>query len=129
MRSISYEWKIKLKTNAVEQVIVIELEGRGNMTTFLELFRIIFIFGLLGGLSWTIVGTFYIQFEVSENYSFLGGIAIFLILFVLYRNKLQFSGWYKGKGREKLSKTLSLILILSSLVLIISPLLLSSLFN
>ena len=33
-----------------------------------------------------------------------------VITFVVSRNKLQFSGWYKGKGREKLPKPFSLML-------------------
>lgn len=39
-------------------------------------------------------------------------------LFVLYRNKLQFSGWYKGKGRERLSKAATIILMCSSIFML-----------
>lgn len=91
------------------------------MRTVLELLRIIIIFMLLGGLVWAIIGNIYTINEVAERYSWLGSIAILLLLFVLYRNKLQFSGWYKGKGREKLPKPFSLMLIRVSILLIISP--------
>ncbi len=94
------------------------------MRVLLELLRIIFIFILLGGLGWEIIGNIYTINEVTERYSWFGGVAILLILFVLYRNKLQFSGWYKGKCREKLPKTVSLMLIWVSILLIISPIIL-----
>lgn len=97
------------------------------MKIVLELLRIIIIFVFFGALGWAIIGNTYIRFEVTETYSWLGAIGIFLILFLLYRNKWQFSGWYKGKGREKLPKTVSLTLILVSIVLIISPFILYSL--
>ena len=65
-----------------------------------ELLRIIIVFILLGGLVWAIIGNIYTIKEVTERYAWLGSIAVLLLLFVLYRNKLQFSGWYKGKGRD-----------------------------
>jgi uncharacterized membrane protein len=91
------------------------------MRVVLELFRIMIIFVLLGGLAWAMLENIYSINEVTESYSWLSSIAILLILFILYRNKLQFSGWYKGKGREKLPKSFSFILILASILLIMSP--------
>lgn len=91
------------------------------MRIVLELIRIIIIFIVLGGLVSGVIGNIYTINDVTEKYSWLGSIAILLLLFVLYRNKLQFSGWYKGKGREKLPKPFSLILIWVSIFLIISP--------
>ncbi|MBD8028340.1 hypothetical protein H9636_16985 [Ureibacillus sp. Re31] len=99
------------------------------MKILLELLRIIIILVLLGGLGWTIIGEIYKTNETTESYSWLGGIAILLLLFVLYRNKLQFSGWYKGKDRVKLPKSVTLTLILSSLFLLIIPFILGSLLN
>lgn len=95
------------------------------MNTLLELLRIVIIFIFFGTLGAVVTGNIYTRFEVNETYSWLGAVAILLILFVLYRNKWQFSGWNKVIGREKLSKTVSLTLILVSFVLIISPLILS----
>ena len=95
----------------------------------LELLRIIIIFMILGGLGWAIIGNSYTINEVTESYSWLGAIAILLLLFVLYRNKLQFSGWYKGEGRVKLPKSVSLTLILSSLLLILLPFVLGALLS
>lgn len=96
------------------------------MRILLELLRIIFIFMLLGGLAWLIIGNVYRANEAIESYSWLGGIAILLLLFVLYRNKLQFSGWYKGEGKVKLPKPVSISLILSSIVLMVLPFVLGS---
>lgn len=100
------------------------------MRTLLELIRIIFIFGLLGALgSWLIIGNIYKINEATEPYSWLGSIAILILIFVLYRNKLQFLGWYKGKGRIKLPKTVTVTLILTSVLLIILPFVLGSLLS
>ena len=95
----------------------------------LELLRIIIIFMILGGLGWAVIGNIYTINEATESYSWLGAIAILLLLFVLYRNKLQFSGWYKGEGRVKLPKPVSLTLILSSILLILLPFVLGALLS
>lgn len=91
------------------------------MRVVLELLRIIIVFELLGGLAWAILENIYTINEVTESYSWPGSIAILLLFFIFYRNKLQFTGWYKGKGREKLPKSFSFILILASILLIMSP--------
>ena len=97
-----------------------------SIKTVVELLRIIIILSFFGALGWVILGNTYSRFEVNETYSWLGALAILLLLFVLYRNKWQFSGWYTVKGRKKLSKTVSWTLILVSIVLIILPLVLES---
>ncbi|WP_313893700.1 hypothetical protein [Psychrobacillus sp.] len=99
------------------------------MKTLLELLRIIIILAFFSALGWTIIGNTYTRLEVNETYSWLGAIAILLLLFVLYRNKWQFTGWYKGKGKEKLPKTVSLALVLVSIVLMILPLVFNSSLN
>jgi hypothetical protein len=91
------------------------------MRFLLELLRIIFIFGLLGGIGSAFIGNIYTINESAESYAWLGATAVLLLLFVLYRNKLQFSGWYKGKGSEKLPKPVSITLISSSMLLFILP--------
>ena len=76
------------------------------MRVLLELMRIILIFGIAGSIISNIVNGIYINIGVNPNqYGWLGSIAILILLFVWYRNKLQFSGWYSGKGKEKLPKT------------------------
>ncbi|MHA6252900.1 hypothetical protein [Oceanobacillus sp. CAU 1775] len=91
------------------------------MRTTLELLRIIIIFALLGTIGWVVLGSIYRFLEVAERYTWLGGIAILLLLFVLYRNKFQFSGWYKGKGRLKLPKPVFLTLVFGSFVMMVMP--------
>jgi len=97
------------------------------MRVALELHRIIAIFGLLGALGWIVIENIYTVNETVKNYSWLAALAILILLFVLYRNKLQFSGWYKGKGRKKLPRKVSVMLISLSVILMITPFLLSSL--
>ncbi|MGE6611199.1 hypothetical protein ACQKFG_11825 [Peribacillus sp. NPDC076916] len=90
------------------------------MRVLLELIRIILIFGIAGTIISTIVNGIYINIGVNQ-YGWLGSIAILLLLFIWYRNKLQFSGWYSGKGKEKLPKMASQILILCSVFLLCTP--------
>ncbi|MGG0846872.1 hypothetical protein [Peribacillus simplex] len=92
------------------------------MRVLLELIRIILIFGIAGSIISIIVNGIYINIGVNMNqYGWLGSIAILILLFVWYRNKLQFSGWYSGKGKEKLPKTASRILIMCSLLFLCAP--------
>ncbi len=91
------------------------------MRTILELLRIIFIFTILGAISSSILLNIYRISPVAEAYAWIGFIAIFLLMFAAYRNRWQFSGWYKGKEREKLPKFVSTILTVSSIILIFTP--------
>lgn len=95
------------------------------MRVILELLRIIILFAILGGLAGAFLGFFYISIGVTQ-FQWIGYIAIYILLFILYRNKLQFSGWYNGKGGEKLSKVVTLSLLLTSGLLLVVPYLLSS---
>jgi len=61
----------------------------------------------------------------SDYYLWMEFIATFLLFFVLYRNKLQFSGWYKGRGKEKLPKNIAKWLVICAILLWILPLFLS----
>lgn len=97
------------------------------MRVVLELLRMIVIFGLLGAFGWFVIENIYTINQTTKSYSWLGALAILILLFVLYRNKLQFSGWYKSKDRKKLSKKVSVLLISLSVILVITPFILSSL--
>src|SRR5699024_10297542 len=99
------------------------------MRTLLELVRIIAIFGLLGALGWIIIGNIYTVNNAIESYSELGALAILVLLFVLYRNKLQFCGWYKGNGRPKLPRKVSNALIFVPVLMMISRFVLGPLFH
>ncbi|MBY7144843.1 hypothetical protein KFZ56_17630 [Virgibacillus sp. NKC19-3] len=94
-----------------------------------ELLRIMIIFVLCGALGWVVIEPIYTANEVSEAYSWTGALAILIFLFVLYRNKWQFTGWYKGKDKRKLSKQVSITLIAISIILVILPFILSSLLS
>jgi len=100
------------------------------MRVLLELIRIIFICAIVGGALGYFFENVYIEIGIdTEKYGWLAFIAILILIFVLYRNKLQFSGWYKGKGRKKLPKIVSQVLIFSSISLLLLPLVLSFLFK
>lgn len=93
---------------------------------FLEIIRITAIFLILGSIMGALIKLVYGNFGIdvdNTNGGWMVGISILIIIFVLYRNRLQFSGFYKGEHRVKLSKTLSAFLISSSvLMLIFAPL-------
>jgi len=92
------------------------------MRTLLELIRIIFLFFIVVGVIFFVKNSIYLKIGIdAEKYTGIGFIAAFVLFFVLYRNKLQFSGWYNGRGREKLPKKLSQILILSAIFLLFLP--------
>ncbi|MFT9847035.1 hypothetical protein [Aneurinibacillus sp. REN35] len=92
------------------------------MRFLLELIRVLVLLLLLGGLLGTVLKSMYtaVGVDLSHNeYSWLIGISILLLLLVLYRNMLQFSGWYVGKGRKKLPPRMSLFLVLCSAALLV----------
>ncbi len=91
----------------------------------LELFRIIAIFFILGAMLGGLVKLVYASLGINVDET-LGawfvGPAILILLFVLYRNNLQFSGFYKGEGKVKLPRKVSVFLISCSMImLVIAP--------
>jgi len=93
------------------------------MRVLLELVRIILLFGFLGSLLRMLFTFIYEFLGVNiANKEWMVSLSIFILLFVLYRNRWQFSGWYKGKGREKLPKKVTNVLVSgASLLLILVP--------
>lgn len=86
----------------------------------LELLRVLFIFLILLAVLGTLFENMYGAIgNGGEQYSWLLYMAIFLFTFVLYRNKLQFSGWYEGK--EKLPKKVSQLLLAVAVILVLLP--------
>lgn len=63
------------------------------MRTVLEIVRTIIIFAFFLGLGWVVMENVY----PDKDYILLGLAGIFILLFVFYRNKWQFRGWYNGK--------------------------------
>ena|SRR5699024_3125020 len=97
------------------------MEMKALATMILELLRIVIVIGFLGILGWLLIENIYSLNDQVESYSWLGAIALLLLLFILYRNKLQFSGFYKGKHREKLPKNVFIVLTIVAMGLFISP--------
>ncbi|RXJ04398.1 hypothetical protein DS745_03160 [Anaerobacillus alkaliphilus] len=100
------------------------------MRVVLELLRIIFIFAILvtvlGGIPYGIYSSIGIN---TDKYGWTAILGVFILIFVLYRNKLQFSGWYIGKGREKLPKGVSKTLLIFAITLLLCPPILHYLFS
>ncbi|MFF3022408.1 hypothetical protein ACFVRR_07065 [Gottfriedia sp. NPDC057948] len=93
-----------------------------SMGLILELIRIIVIFGILGALFSTVLSEIYIGIGVNlSNSGWWSSFGILLLIFVLYRNKIQFSGWYNGKGKVKLSNKVTILLVTCSIIMILIP--------
>ncbi|MDW0115004.1 hypothetical protein QT711_17730 [Sporosarcina saromensis] len=92
------------------------------MRFLLEFLRIIFLIIVVGGVLGYMLEGMYAAIGVdTRTYGWMFMIAILILLFVFYRNKLQFDGWYKGKGKEKLTKRTSKILVVLSVSLLLLP--------
>lgn len=71
---------------------------------------------------WGVIRILYSMLGLSVENGWLPGIAIYMILFVLYRNKLQFTGFYEGPNQQKLPHTISVTFITCAiLLLVLSP--------
>ncbi|MBN6189161.1 hypothetical protein JQN58_20110 [Aneurinibacillus sp. BA2021] len=93
------------------------------MRVLLEIFRVIVLLLLLGGLLGTVVKSMYraVGVDLSHNeFAWLIGVSILLLLLVLYRNTLQFSGWYVGKERKKLPPRIARFLVCCSAALLVA---------
>ena len=96
------------------------------MRALLEILRVISIIALVGTLLGYILSKLYSSLGVeTEKYGWMGGISILILLFILYRNKLQFSGWYNGENMHKLSNPIFKVLMIFSVLLFLIPMLLS----
>ncbi|MEH7347652.1 hypothetical protein [Gottfriedia acidiceleris] len=93
-----------------------------SMGLILELIRIIVILGVLGALFSTVLSEVYTKIGVNlSNSGWWSSFGILILIFVLYRNKFQFSGWYNGKGKEKLTNKVTRLLVSCSIVLMLLP--------
>ncbi|MDY0395717.1 hypothetical protein ACFSMW_19845 [Virgibacillus halophilus] len=114
------------KTVCKEKIARRRKLGEGNVVLrfFLELIRVIFIMLICGVVLGALVNSVYKAFDIQVGEASGGwfpGIAILLLLFVWYRQRLQFTGFYKSKANQKLSKTAARVLIFISIILFILP--------
>lgn len=91
------------------------------MRILLELVRIIAIFIVFGVVSSYLLNKIYssLSLSLSNIGNVCVSVSLLLLLFVLYRNKWQFSGFYHGAQRKELPKLVSTSLICSIIVLLI----------
>lgn len=91
----------------------------------LKVVRIVLIILFGGFMVLTILKGIYhlLGFTLDFRGMFLCFIGMLAILFILYRNKWQFHGFYNGKSKARLPQNISLSLIVfSSLCFVIAPL-------
>ncbi|QRG66302.1 hypothetical protein [Brevibacillus choshinensis] len=87
------------------------------MGFLLEIVRIVLLMILFGAALSAMLHQVYALLGFDSVNGWLLGLAIYLWVFLLFRNKWQFAGWYKGRGREKLPRPLTVTLIVCSIVL------------
>ena len=89
----------------------------------LEFIRILFII-TIGSVLLINLETWIFKITGKEalDYAWMLGIANIIFVFVVYRNILQFSGWFKSARSKKLNKTITLVLLAIASALIIIPL-------
>ncbi|MGY0693395.1 hypothetical protein ACW2QC_11465 [Virgibacillus sp. FSP13] len=93
----------------------------------LELFRIIIMLTLLGTIIWYVLIENFYDFLgnlwgfPSPRDNMIGTLGVWVFMFVLYKNHLQFSGFYKGEKRVKLPPILTKILLVVSIIMILIP--------
>ncbi|PRO67207.1 hypothetical protein [Alkalicoccus urumqiensis] len=90
------------------------------MRLLLEMLRILLLLVLSGGVAWAMLSLF-IPTEADPLAGLSVSVGVLIGFFVLYRNKLQFSGWYEGAERKPLSKNVSSILVMTALLLVFLP--------
>ncbi|WP_240189978.1 hypothetical protein [Bacillus sp. P14.5] len=92
------------------------------MKILLELFRILFLFLILGALLGGAMNLVYAALGMKvegTNGGWLVSSAILIFLFILYKNKFQFTGFYRGEGNVKLSRGLTVLLVSGSVILVV----------
>lgn len=91
------------------------------MRILLELIRVIVIFVLFGVISSYLLNKFYLSLNLSLSNigNICVSVSLLILLFILYRNKWQFSGFYQGAQSRKLSRIVNRLLICSIIVLFI----------
>jgi len=89
------------------------------MRVVLEVLRVLCLLIILGGIGSYIL--YQVYAELDTSFTWFGFFGVILFIFVLYRNKLQFSGWYKGENRKRLSRKATTIINFTAVLCIISP--------
>ncbi|PET71776.1 hypothetical protein CN514_05990 [Bacillus sp. AFS001701] len=99
----------------------------------LEVIRIIFIlvfFVIFELFLGSMLHFVYSKFGVNlDNSGWIVQFAILILFFVIYKNGLQYIGWNIKKGRKRLTKKVSKLLISTSMLLLIFPPIINLLFN
>ncbi|WLR52064.1 hypothetical protein LC040_03885 [Bacillus tianshenii] len=95
------------------------------ITFLLELVRVIVLFGLLltlfGWLNEQLLIMMTGTSEIRTSLGLLQAIGFLLVIIVLYRNKLQFHGWFKSGDERPLSKKATKRLLMTAGLLIALP--------
>jgi hypothetical protein len=93
-----------------------------SLTVLLELLRMIVLLLIFMFVTGAVERFIYESFMSWEHsYHWYLAIGNFVLFFVIYRNYLQFKGWYKSKDNVKLSKSATRLLYLIAALIIIVP--------
>jgi len=95
------------------------------LRVLLELVRIGLFILIIGGLGSYLLFYVYGHDPVAMNYRAFGLVALFMNIFVLYWNRLQFSGWMERKNAKPLAKRWTRMLLFMSILFFLMPFILS----
>ncbi len=88
----------------------------------LEMLRIILVCLLVGGLiGFVVIENIYPIWNYPHEKDWMGALGILVLMFVLYRNRLQFNGFYRSEKNAKLSPAVTTVLITVSVIMLAMP--------
>ncbi|PYZ97685.1 hypothetical protein CR205_03575 [Alteribacter lacisalsi] len=98
-----------------------------TLKVLLEIIRAGLITLVLGAVFNALISRLYVWFglDIGEM-GWLINLGILILIFVLYQNKFQFSGWNHSFKTEKLTSPVTTLLIGTAAVLILMPLMITS---
>jgi hypothetical protein len=87
-----------------------------------EMARVLFYLFVGMAILWYLEVEIYKWFKINLNGHFLlVGIANLLLLFIFYRNHLQFSGWFQSNLNKKLPRSVTIIASVLIFILMVIP--------
>jgi hypothetical protein len=88
----------------------------------LEMARVLFYLFVGMAILWYLDVEIYKWFKINLHEHFLlVGIANFLLLLIVYRNHLQFSGWFKSNLNKKLPRSVTILASILIFILMVIP--------
>jgi len=94
----------------------------GGLLEFIRMIILAILFIFIAG---QVLLFIYTKLGVNVHvFGWIGIIGLYLVFFIIYRNYLQFRGWYTGKERKRLSGRYTRLIGYISIILVLFPIVL-----